>query len=164
MHHYVRVAVLVVGVILSVSCGGDGAVLAPSEPAPLAKAAPVVATTGRMISVEPVANAFCPSVSPFRVPVVVSVSASGPGTVTVTGFRLFFEDTAGRRGPQVTLPMPQATMPAPLPLGPGSSPQSFPLSLGIGCGTGTRGTIVIIVDTQDDAGRRRSDRVTVAVP
>jgi hypothetical protein len=117
-----------------------------------------------MVSVEPVANAACPFVPRVRVPLVVTVSATGPGTVIVTGFRLFFVDTAGQQGPQVTLPMPQVTMPAPLPLGPGSSPQSFPLSLGIGCGTGTRGTIIIIVETEDDEGRRRSDRVTVAVP
>jgi hypothetical protein len=60
----------------------------------------------------------------------------------------------------VTLPAPGPTV----QFGTGSdSSRIFPLTFGIGCGTDRRGTLLVIVDTQDNRGVRTAEELTIAV-
>jgi hypothetical protein len=40
---------------------------------------------------------------------------------------------------------------------------SFPFTLGLGCGVGRTGNVVVIVDTSDGMGHRRTGRMNVTV-
>lgn len=169
MHHYARVLLLGAGAFLSWSCSDTDARLFATQPSAIASSSIVVRADSATALALAVANPLCPTISPFTVPLGVTVSAAGSSTVIVRGFRLFFTDATGRRAPEVTLPMLPVTLPAPGPTAQfgvviqSGSARSFPLHLGIGCGTGRRGTVVIIVDTSDEDGRDRSHEVRVSV-
>ena len=68
-----------------------------------------VSTTSPMAVAKRVKNPFCPSVTPFNVPLVVVVQPSGGVGVVVTAIRVQFFDTSGTAALQVTLPAPVPT-------------------------------------------------------
>jgi hypothetical protein len=169
MHHHARASLLVAAVLLTASCSDTDAGLTATQPSVLRTSSVVVDATSSTAVAQPVANPFCPSVAPFEVPLGVTVRATGSSAVVITRIGMRFTDTSGRQAPEVTLPMIPVTLPAPGPTFQfGSAAQTdsvrtFPLTLGIGCGTGSRGTIIIIVETSDNRGRREAEQVKVAV-
>ena len=75
-----RISLLIVVAFLGVSCGGTDAALNPTQPSPSASPLSVgVSTTSSMAVAERVRNPFCPSVTPFNVPLVVVVAAARRG-------------------------------------------------------------------------------------
>jgi hypothetical protein len=169
MPHITRATLLVAGALLTASCSDTDARLFSTQPSGITSSSVGIETASDTVIAQAVDNPFCPAISPFTVPLDLTVRANGSSTVIVRGVRLLFTDTAGRRAPEVTLPMLPVTLPAPGPTAQfgivlqAGSAQRFPLFFGIGCGTGRRGTVVIIVDTSDENGRQRSDQIRVAV-
>jgi hypothetical protein len=160
-----RISLLVVAAFLSASCSsGPDAALNLTQPtqssSPLSVA---VSTTSPMAVAERVNNPFCPSVAPFKVPLVIVVQPEGAVSVIVTAIRVQFFDTSGTGAPQVTLPAPVPMTQFGSALANARSPQVFPVTLGIGCGTGDDGTVRILVETRDALGRIGSGRATVSV-
>ena len=155
---------LVVVAFLSASCGGTDAVVNPTQPSPTASALSVAVSTSSPITVaQKVKNPFCPSVTPFSVPLVVMVQPPPGVRVVVTSIRAQFVDTSGAAAPQVTLPAPVPTTQFGSALEQARSGQSFALTIGIGCGTGTTGSVRIFVETRDSQGRTGMGQATVDV-
>ena len=159
-----RMSLLVVVAFLGASCGGTDATSNLTQPSssssPLSVA---VSTTSPIVAAQRVNNPFCPSVSPFNVPIVVIVQPSGGVSVVVTAIRVQFFDTSGTGAPQVTLPGPVPTTQFGSALDNARSGQAFPLTVGIGCGTGQTGTVRIVVETRDSQGRTGMGQATVGV-
>ena len=159
-----RISLLIVVAFLGASCGGTDAALNPTQPSQPASPLSVgVSTTSSMAVAERVRNPFCPSVTPFNVPLVVVVQPSGGVSVVVTAIRAQFFDTSGFGAPQVTLPAPVPTTQFGTALDNARSGQAFPVTIGIGCGTGHTGTMRIIVETRDSQGRTAMGQATVGV-
>ena len=156
--------ILLAAALLAASCGGTDARVSVTEPtlvsvgssASFRAASP---TTAAQI----VGNPSCPAVPPLNVPVGLVVQVTGDVSIVITEIRLRFTDTFGAQTPQVTLPAPMLTTQFGTALVEARSQRTFPLIVGIGCGTARRGTVVILVDTRDDHGRRQSGQVSVAV-
>ena len=114
------------------------------------------------IVAQPVAGAFCPTVSPFNVPFVVVVNSNGETGIVVTQFHMQFTDIAGTH-------MPSVTIPAPVPIQEFGTELTrardlrFPLSLGVGCGGGRAGTLVVGFDATDRAGHKSSGQTRITV-
>jgi len=160
-----RISLLVIATFLSASCS-SGPETAQNLTQPTQSSSPLsvaVSTTSSMAVAERVNNPFCPSVAPFKVPLVVVVQPDGGIGVVVTGIRMQFFDTSGAGMPQVTLPAPVPTTQFGTALNNARSGQAFPVTLGIGCGTGRTGTVQILVETRDAQGRIGSGRATVSV-
>jgi len=160
-----RISLLVIATFLSASCS-SGPETAQNLTQPTQSSSPLsvaVSTTSSMAVAERVNNPFCPSVAPFKVPLVVVVQPDGGIGVVVTGIRMQFFDTSGAGMPQVTLPAPVPTTEFGTALNNARSGQAFPVTLGIGCGTGRTGTVQILVETRDAQGRIGSGRATVSV-
>ena len=137
-----RMSLLVVVAFLSASCGGTDAVVNPTQPSPTTSALSVaVSTTSPIAVAQKIQNPFCPSVTPFSVPLVVVVQPPTGVSVVVTSIRAQF----GRALEQAR------------------SGQSFPLTVGIGCGTGTTGSVRIVVETRDSQGRTGMGQATVGI-
>lgn len=159
-----RISLLVVAAVLSASCGGTDATPNLTQPSTTNSSAPVTVSTMSSIAVaERVNSPFCPSVTPFNVPVVILVDPGGAVGVIVTSIRVQFVDTSGASAPQVTLPAPVPTTQFGSALANARSPLAFPLTIGIGCGTGRTGNMQIVVETRDAQGRVGSGRATVSV-
>ena len=159
-----RMSLLVVVAFLGASCGGTDAVVNPTQPSPTASALSVaVSTTSPIAVAQKIQNPFCPSVSPFGVPLVVVVQPPTGVSVVVTSIRAQFVDTSGAAAPQVTLPAPVPTTQFGTALDNARSAQTFPLTIGIGCGTGNTGTVRILVETRDSQGRTGMGQATVGV-
>jgi hypothetical protein len=157
-----RISLLVVAAFLFASCGGTDAALNLTQPTPSSNSLSVaVSTTSPLAVAERVTNPFCPSVTPFKVPLVIVVQPDGG--VVVTRIRLQFFDTSGAGMPQVTLPAPVPTTQFGTALTNARSGRFFPVTLGIGCGTGQTGNVQILVETRDAQGRIGSGRATVSV-
>ena len=167
MHLLARASFLIAAILLIASCSDTD--VPATRPSLISTSAPLAAisATSAVISPQPVSNPFCPTVAPFNLKTGVIVTANGPSDVMITTIRFQFIDTAGRRAPDVIVPMLPVTLPAPGPtlqFGVAQpSTRTFPSLIGIGCGTGTRGNVIIVVETRDDRGRRSSDQVSVAV-
>ena len=160
-----RISLLVIATFLSASCS-SGPETAQNLTQPTQSSSPLsvaVSTTSSMAVAERVNNPFCPSVAPFKVPLVVVVQPDGGIGVVVTAIRMQFFDTSGAGMPQVTLPAPVPTTQFGTALNNARSGQAFPVTLGIGCGTGRTGTVQILVETRDAQGRIGSGRATVSV-
>jgi len=159
-----RMSLLVVAAFLGASCGGTDATSNLTQPSssssPLSVA---VSTTSPIVAAQRVNNPFCPSVSPFNVPIVVIVQPSGGVSVVVTAIRVQFVDTSGAAATQVTLPAPVPTTQFGTALDVARSGQAFPVSIGIGCGTGHMGNLRILVETRDAQGRTGMGQATVRV-
>ncbi len=159
-----RMSLLVVVAFLSASCGGTDAVVNPTQPSPTTSALSVaVSTTSPIAVAQKIQNPFCPSVTPFSVPLVVVVQPPTGVSVVVTSIRAQFVDTLGAAAPQVTLPAPVPTTQFGSALEQARSGQSFRLTVGIGCGTGTTGNVRISVETRDSQGRTGMGQATVGV-
>ena len=160
-----RISLLVIATFLSASCS-SGPETAQNLTQPTQSSSPLsvaVSTTSSMAVAERVNNPFCPSVAPFKVPLVVVVQPDGGIGVVVTGIRMQFFDTSGAGMPQVTLPAPVPTTQFGSALEQSRSGQSFSLRIGIGCGTGTTGSMRIFVETRDSQGRTGTGQATVDV-
>ena len=159
-----RISLLVVVAFLGASCGGTDAALNPTQPSPSTSPLSVgVSTTSPIAVAERVRNPFCPSVTPFNVPLVVVVEPPGGVSVVVTAIRVQFFDTSGAGAPQVTLPGPVPTTQFGSALDNARSGLAFPVTIGIGCGTGKTGTMRIVVETRDSQGRTAMGQATVGV-
>jgi hypothetical protein len=168
MHHYARASLLVFAVLLTASCSDTDARLFATQPSQVASSTIAVSATSATAFAEPVRNPLCPSIAPFNVSFGVIVRATGSSAVVITGIRMLFTDTSERQAAPVTVPMLPVTLAAPGPTMQFGSAQAgslrtFPLILGIGCGTDRRGTLLVIVDTEDNRGIRTSEQVRIAV-
>jgi hypothetical protein len=155
---------LVAAASLATSCSDSDPRPDATRPSPFGglPSAVSVSATSPVATALQVSDPFCPSVTPFNVPLVVVVQPNDGVNFAVTSMRLQFFDTAGNAMPQVTLPAPVPTTQFGSALTEARS-QTFPVTLGIGCGTGHIGTVRIVVDTRDDHGRSGSGRTTVSV-
>ena len=72
----------------------------------------------------------------------------------MTGFRVQFTDSAGITAPQITLPAPVPTAQIGARSRNARGDKFFSLSTGVGCGVGHTGSIVVVVDTQDDMAHK----------
>ena len=106
-----------------------------------------------------VSDAFCPSLSPFLVPVNVLVQAGSIG-VSVTDIAFRFTDRRGVEMPPVTLAAPVLTTQFGTTVVQARSAREFPLSFRLGCGVQPVGTIVVIVGSRDGNGRTGSVSLT----
>jgi hypothetical protein len=159
-----RISLLVLAAFLGASCGGTDAAPKLTQPTEASGASSVaVSTMSSMAVAERVNNPFCPSVTPFKVPLVIVVQPDGGVGIVVTSIRLRFVDTSGMGAPQVTLPAPVPTTQFGTALTNARSGQVFPVTLGIGCGTGHAGNVQVVVETRDAQGRAGSGRTTVSV-
>ena len=159
-----RMSLLVVVAFLGASCSGTDAVVNPTQPSPTTSSSFVaVSTTSPIAVAQRIKNPFCPSVSPFSVPLVVVVQPPGGVSVVVTSIRVQFVDTSGAAAPQVTLPAPVPITQFGSALEQARSGQAFPLTVGIGCGTGNTGHVRILVETRDSQGRTGMGQATVGV-
>lgn len=159
-----RIPPLIVAAFLGTSCSGTDPALNLTQPTQSSSSMSVaVSTTSPMAVAEGVNNPFCPSVTPFTVPLVIIVQPNGGVSIVVTAIRLQFFDTSGSGAPQVTLPAPVPTTQFGSALANARSAQVFPVTFGIGCGTGHRGNVQILVETRDAQGRTGSGRATVSV-
>ena len=159
-----RISILVIAALLGASCSGtDDAmnVTQPTKSTPSSSPLSVAVSTDSPIAVaERVQNPFCPSVTPFNVPLVVVVRPAGTVRVLVTAIRVQFVDSSGAGQPQVTLPAPVPTTQFGSALNDARSAQTFPVRV---CGTGRTGTVRIFVDTRDAQGRTGMGQATVSV-
>ena len=159
-----RMSLLVVVAFLGASCSGTDAVVNPTQPSPTTSPLFVaVSTTSPITVAQKIKNPFCPSVTPFNVPLVVVVQPPGGVSVVVTSIRVQFVDTSGAAAPQVTLPAPVPITQFGSALEQARSGQAFPLTVGIGCGTGNTGNVRILVETRDSQGRTGMGQATVGV-
>jgi hypothetical protein len=159
-----RTSLLVVAAVLTASCSGTDATQQLTQPtSPGSALAVAVSTTSPIALAERVGTPFCPSVTPFRVPLVVVVESDDGGTVIVTSIRVHFVDTSGASAAQVTLPAPVPTTQFGSALDRARSPQAFPVTIGIGCGTGRTGRVQVFVEARDALGRTLSGVATVSV-
>jgi hypothetical protein len=170
MQRHAQAVVLVAAAFFASSCSDTDARSAMTQPSFVGGSSVVVTAASSTAFAQPANNPFCPSIAPFNVVFGIVVRANGSSNVIIDGVQLRFTDSSGLQAPQITLPMPPLTIAAPNPttqfasaMVPAGSATTVPLTLGIGCGTGSQGTIVIIVDTSDDHGRRASQRVNVTV-
>ena len=105
----------------------------------------------------------CPSIAPFSVPIGLVVRVNGGVNVFITQIRMRFTDPFRIEMPQVTLPAPMLTKQFGTNLVMARSTRTFPLTLAVGCGTDRKGMAMILIDTEDEHGRRGSGQVSVAV-
>jgi hypothetical protein len=126
---------------------------------PLGLTAVTFGVQSSTVFAQPVSNPRCPQVAPFNVPFVVVVNPNGTTGVAVTGFSVQFTDTLRNAAPQVTLPAPVPVIPFGSALSDARADRFFSLSTGVGCGVGHTGTIVVVVDTQDDDGHKGTGKV-----
>jgi hypothetical protein len=114
------------------------------------------------IVAQPIAQPFCPTVSPFTVPFVVVVNPNGSTGFVVNNFQMNFTDIAGTH-------LPSVTVPAPVPIQEFGTELTnardlrFPLSMGIGCGVGRSGVIVVSFDGTDQRGHKSTGNVKITV-
>jgi hypothetical protein len=126
---------------------------------PLGLTAVTFGVQSSTVFAQPVSNPRCPQVAPFNVPFVVVVNPNGMTGLAVTGFSVQFTDTLRNAAPQVTLPAPVPVIPFGSALSDARADRFFSLSTGVGCGVGHAGTIVVVVDTQDDNGHKGTGKV-----
>jgi hypothetical protein len=159
-----RISLLVVAVALNVSCSGTDTPDSPTQPTPLTSSSSIVVTTTSPTAVaERVSSPFCPSIAPFKVPMVIVVRPDGAAAVIVTSIRLQFADTSGMSMPQVTLPAPVPMTLFGSALDNARAAQMFEVTIGIGCGTGHVGNVQVVVEARDAQGRTGLGRATVSV-
>jgi hypothetical protein len=170
MHRYPLAVALVAAVFLASSCSDSHAHSELTQPSFVGGSFVAVTAASSTAFAQPANNPICPSIPPFKVGFGIIVSANGSSNVIIDGVRFGFTDSSGLQTPQITLPMPPVTIAAPNPTAPFGSARvqpgsatTVPLTLAIGCGTGSQGTILIIVDTSDELGRRSSQQVKVTV-
>jgi len=160
LSRHIACVMLLAAAVASASCENQS----PTEPItfgynPLGLTSVTFSAQTSTVIAQPVPNARCPQVAPFNVPFVVVVNADGTTGFAVTGFRVQFTDTSGNTAPQVVLPAPVPVTPIGSALAAARGDMFFQLSTGVGCGVGQAGTIVVVVDTQDDHGHKGSGRV-----
>ena len=120
------ISLLVVAAILSASCGGTDAAQNLTQPTSSSDSSSVaVSTISQLVVAERVNNPFCPSVTPFKVPIGIVVQPNSAVGITVTSIRVQFTDTTGAVMPQVTLPAPVPTTQFGSALENARSPQVF---------------------------------------
>jgi hypothetical protein len=160
--HRALIGLLIFTPLLAASCTDrDPATL--TNPTALSQTLVGFSTTSTTVIAQPVNNAFCPSIAPFNVPIVLVVRPNGSVGLVVTQVRLQFTDNTNRQMPQVTLPAPLPITQFGDALTNSRDALAFSLSLGVGCGIGQTGTVVVLVDTRDGHGRMSTGSVSVNV-
>lgn len=158
-------ALVILGVsLLTTGCSDSDNGLAPTGPVALRAGASTTFATIQpsIVSAHPNGLGACPQVQPLRAMLNLNVHADDVD-VRLREIRLQFFDTGGLAAPQVTLPAPVMTTQFGTALVQARSARSFALDFSFGCGTGRRGTIVVVVHTQDARGRDHSSRLQVQV-
>ena len=170
MHRYPQAVALVAAAVLASSCSDNDARSALTQPSFVGGSFVAVTAASSTAFAQPSNDPICPSIAPFNVTFGIIVKANGSSNVIIHGVQLRFTDSSGFQTPQITLPMPPVTIAAPIPttefgsaMVQAGSATTVPLTLAIGCGTGSQGTILVIVDTSDDLGRRSSEQVRITV-
>jgi hypothetical protein len=170
MRYPQAVALVAAAFLASSSCSDSDARSELTQPSFVGGSFVVVTAASSTAFAQPANNPICPSIAPFNVGFSIVVRANGSSNVIIDGVQFQFTDSSGLQTPQITLPMPPVTIAAPTPttqfgsaLVRAGSATTVPLNLPIGCGTGSQGTILIIVDTSDDLGRRSLQQVKVTV-
>ena len=153
-------AAILAVIVISACDGTDPGVL---DPTPLGTGPTTVGIQSPFVSVQPVSNAFCPTVQPFLGSVNLNVQAVGPLDVSLTQVRMTFTDSAGLSAPAVTLPAPQLTQQFGSTLIEARSQRAFPFSFPFGCGTTRTGTLVVVVVVTDENGREETVETRAAV-
>jgi hypothetical protein len=163
---HIACAFLIGAALITLSCSDSNL---PTTPTTFGMAGSTSSSSTATISAlsdnivaQPVAQPFCPTVSPFTVPFVVVVNPNGSAGFVVNNFQMNFTDIAGTH-------LPSVTVPAPVPIQEFGTELTnardlrFPLSLGIGCGVGRSGVIVVGFDGTDQRGNKSSGQVQINV-
>jgi hypothetical protein len=97
------------------------------------------------------------------VPINLVVRVNGGFNVFITQINMQFTDPFRIVAPQVTLPAPVLTKQFGTNLVMARSTRTFALTFPVGCVTDRTGTATLLIDTQDEQGRRQSGQVSVSV-
>jgi hypothetical protein len=163
-HRRLALGVLLCGALATACADRDPA--APTDPTPFHSSTTnqiSVSSTATTVIAQPVSSFFCPTVSPFLVPMTVIVNPNGRSAVVITQIQLQFTDSTQRTQPTITLPGPVPITQYGDALAASRDALTFPLSLGIGCGVGTIGTVVVVVNGHDGNGLPVTGRVSFNV-
>ena len=172
--------------VATAACSGSRATQSPTAPTSLGS--PRVTVEAARVTRESVPFAGCPEGSPFRLRLVVVVSADQDVSIRGLGFDfldLLGTISASRVTPTsvapvggTSLPSSPVSIPSSMPVQiPSSSPipipgamslsagvsRTLPFFLDFGCGVPPAGTLVISVDTMDGRGIVGTSRVSVHV-
>lgn len=151
----------ILAILVTGACDGtDPGVL---DPTPLRTGPTTLGIQAPFVSVQPVTNAFCPTLQPFLGSVNLNVQAVGPLDVSLTHVRMTFTDSAGLSAPAVTLPAPQLTQQFGSTLIAARSQRAFPFTFPFGCGTRRTGTLAVIVVVTDENGGEETVETRAAV-
>ena len=158
-------ALAILGVsLLTAGCSDSDSRLTATGPVGLhlAGSASVATIQPPFVGAQPTGGGACPHVQPLRALLNLNVHADD-FDLRLREIRMQFFDTAGMAAPQVTLPAPILTTQYGTALVQARSVRSFPLDFLFGCGTGRRGTIVVVVQTDDGRGKNHSSELRVQV-
>jgi hypothetical protein len=152
---------------LTSSCSGTIAHDSPTQPTTIsavAASASFSAASPTVVAQQLVGHSGgCPTFAPFSVPINLVVRVNGGVNVFITQIRMRFVDPFRIEAPQVTLPAPMLTTQFGTNLVMARSMRTFPLTFAVGCATDRKGTATLLIDTQDQQGRRESGQVSVTV-
>ena len=145
--------------LLLASCSSTG----PSSPTQLEFSGPVPGASSMMINAmatAPPRSALigCAVVTPFIMPVLVTVSPVGGISVVVTNITTQFTNNRGINAPAVTLP-------APIPITQYGTAlqQAKNQQFAFDVCTATPGTVFLAIDARDATGRTMTGSATIAV-
>lgn len=166
MHKIITSLAICAAALFLVSCDDTEArfsgAAALTAPAPFGSEPPAISATPPFVGTQLVRNSVCPSLPPFTAGINLLVEARS-ANVSITQITMQFVDTFGVQVPQVTLPAPVLATQFGSALVAARSSRAFPLSFGFGCGTTRTGTIIVVVDTNDENGRHDTSQVRVRV-
>jgi hypothetical protein len=165
-HHSHLIAFAVIA-LAAASCSDDAA--SPTAPTITAPQASIetsgipLALASDTVVAHPVSNPRCPSVAPFLVPFLLTISPNNVPDLVVTQIQMQFTDIMGSTLPTITLPAPMPTREIGSALAAARGDLRFPLNMGIGCGVGRSGTLSVHFNTRDGRGREGSGDLKVNV-
>lgn len=158
-------AVAILGVsLLAGGCSDSDNRVTPTGPVGLRAGGSTSSITIQpsVVATQVIGRGSCPDVQPLRALLNLNVLADDV-ELRLREIRLQFFDTIGMAAPQVTLPAPVLTAQFGTALVQARSARSFPLDFLFGCGTGRRGTIVVIVQTEDGRGKNHFSEMRAQV-
>jgi hypothetical protein len=162
MSQHTALPVLLGAALLAASCNAGGPA-APTTSTQFVAASSVSISAKALAPVKVASAPDCPTVTPFIVPLVVTVMPTGTVFVVVTGITTQFTDFTGVQMPPVTLTAPVPITQFGTALDESRNPQTFSFNVGFGCGRTNGGTLAVTVSTRDSMGRNATATTTVAV-
>jgi hypothetical protein len=152
--------------VSTVSCSGTLTHDSPTQPTELSSGASASfsAASPTVVAQQVMGHpSSCPAFAPFSVPINLVVRVNGGFNVFITQINMQFTDPFRIVAPQVTLPAPVLTKQFGTNLVMARSTRTFALTFPVECVSDRKGTATLLIDTQDEQGRRQSGQVTVAV-